>query len=365
MAPACVVDHSMLQAKHVSAAAAVMLMFVWYLGPLEALGVREGDLVEPSLVHPHFTINLHPEERRQTSKTGLKNETVMLDSSTIPFLGQALAALRTGPAMANLMQLEYHTLRNQWQEALRSKLCGALPAQALGPLSRSPASTSQPHRDEEARMIGVRQVGEALWGSCRSESGVAPTAHSGPEDCHESRRLFQAGSPKTFRKKRFTTDKWVIELFSCTAHLSQAMADMGFNASVLSSIFKFVAKHNVVLLWMGMPCQSWSRARRLDGGPPSLRDDGLTLFGYGDLGATDKSKVSQANQLLEVTVCISARLYKLCIPWVIENPWTSLAHTSDARLDASRSKIAAGGLLPVHDALAQKHRPSMFTFFSH
>ena len=88
----------MLQAGHLCTAAAVMLMFVAYLRPGEALKVKEEDLVKPSVVHPHFTLNLHPEERQETSKTGLMNETVMLDSVTVPCLGLreslALALMR-------------------------------------------------------------------------------------------------------------------------------------------------------------------------------------------------------------------------------------------------------------------------------
>ena len=82
----------LLQVGHTYAAAAVLLIFVAYRRPGEALGLREGDLVKPSMVHPHFTLNLHPEERQETSESGLRNETVMLDSVTVPFLGNRLNA---------------------------------------------------------------------------------------------------------------------------------------------------------------------------------------------------------------------------------------------------------------------------------
>ncbi|CAE7196525.1 AMY1.1, partial [Symbiodinium necroappetens] len=109
---------TMLKAKQLKSAVAVLLMFVAYLRPGEALSLRNEDLVEPSIVHPHYTLNLHPEERMETSKMGLSNESVMLDSPTVPFLGRMLEKLRGREAGGLLLGLDYHQLRNHWQAAL-------------------------------------------------------------------------------------------------------------------------------------------------------------------------------------------------------------------------------------------------------
>jgi len=74
-----------------------------------------------------------------------------------------------------------------------------------------------------------------------------------------------------------------------------------------------------------MPCQSWSRARKWDGGPPPLRDDSNHLWGYPTLSQVDAAKVLLGNRLLQYTVFLMNMLIDLSIPWVLENPWTSRA----------------------------------------
>ena len=78
---------------------------------------------------------------------------------------------------------------------------------------------------------------------------------------------------------------WVVEIFAGSCHLAKAAAEAGYRAiaydiqfgrscdvlndAVVSSIVRFISRHSVKLVWFGMPCQSWSRARRHDGGPKS------------------------------------------------------------------------------------------------
>ncbi|CAE7708857.1 AMY1.1 [Symbiodinium sp. CCMP2592] len=264
---------TLLKAKQIRSAVAVMLMFVAYLRPGEALSARNEDLVVPSVVHPHYTLNLHPEERMETSKMCLSNESVMLDSPTVPFLGKMLERLRGSQAGDLLLGVDYHQLRNHWQEAL----------------------------------VSIKLA--------RNHAVLYQLRHSG------------------------ATDKWVIELFSGTAHLAQAFAEQGFNviaydidygsacdlldSKVEASVRSFISRHNVVLVWFGMPCQSWSRARQWDGGPPPLRDDDLFLYGRTPLSSSDQCKVELGNQLLRFTCHLALLLSKQGTPWVIENPWTS------------------------------------------
>ena len=79
----------------------------------------------------------------------------------------------------------------------------------------------------------------------------------------------------------------------------------------------------VLLLWAGIPCSSWSRARRNDGrGPGPLRSDG-SVYGLPDLRPGDVAKVQEANAMLRhlhslLHLCMSCK-----VPFVIENPWTS------------------------------------------
>ena len=77
---------------------------------------------------------------------------------------------------------------------------------------------------------------------------------------------------------------------------------------------------------MGMPCNSWSRARKHDNmGPPPLRDDDQHIWGLPGLNKSDSRKVHQGNMLLEVTYNIIQFCMRHNIPWALENPWTSRA----------------------------------------
>ena len=134
---------------------------------------------------------------------------------------------------------------------------------------------------------------------------------------------------------------WVVEVFSGSAHLSQALAKQGFwvaawdieygphcdvlRADNLSRLLQFIAHHRVVLVWLGMPCQSWSMARRWDGGPEPLRDSDLYIWGREGMSQADRNKIHSGNILLSWTFSMVNILTYWHIPWVIENPWTSRA----------------------------------------
>lgn len=87
--------------------------------------------------------------------------------------------------------------------------------------------------------------------------------------------------------------------------------------AIKSGFFSFVH--------FGMPCDSWSRARKYDGGPLPLRDDAEFLYGIPFRSASDRLKIHRGNQLLKRTF----QLAKLCcthnLPWTIENPASSRA----------------------------------------
>ena len=158
------------------------------------------------------------------------------------------------------------------------------------------------------------------------------------------RREASTAGPKAFWPKvsKFAQPKYVLEIFSGCARMSQAMSKQGFtcfaydieynsgcdllNFDNRKKLVKWINKHSdqIALIWFGTPCTSWSRARRFDGGPPPLRDDGVHLMlGCEHLSARDQAKVLEGNALLDVTI----ELIKLCqalqLPWVMENPYTS------------------------------------------
>ena len=132
-----------------------------------------------------------------------------------------------------------------------------------------------------------------------------------------------------------------LEVFAGTARITKSLQQRGIQAfpvdicispfhNVLDSklehrVFNLVRTGRVSFVWCGMPCTSFSRARKWDGrGPGPIRTDDY-LWGLPDLSFADKNKVDTGNALLYFTI----RLLRLCekyrIPYVLENPLSSMA----------------------------------------
>lgn len=133
-----------------------------------------------------------------------------------------------------------------------------------------------------------------------------------------------------------------LELFSGSGHFSKAMrkrcrgllcVEVDFShgpqfdlskKKVQDELIKLILSGDVKFVWMGTPCNSWSRARRWDGrGPGPLRDDHQFLMGFSDLPPHDLEKIRLGNILMK----FSAKIFRIClkqgIPVAIENPRTS------------------------------------------
>ena len=79
-------------------------------------------------------------------------------------------------------------------------------------------------------------------------------------------------------------------------------------------------------LHLGLPCETWSRARKHDGqGPPPMRDDHHGLWGVKNelLGVADRRKLADANRLARLAmelIRVAARRGKVV---TVENPASS------------------------------------------
>ena len=134
-----------------------------------------------------------------------------------------------------------------------------------------------------------------------------------------------------------------IEVFAGTARITSALRDRGLHclpldicispehdvldATVEHCIFNWIRGRRVKFVWIGMPCTSFSAARKADlVGPGPLRSSSEP-FGVAGLSRTDWRKVKQGNLLMYFTI----RLIRLCdafeIPYVLENPSSSRAWT--------------------------------------
>ena len=89
-------------------------------------------------------------------------------------------------------------------------------------------------------------------------------------------------------------------------------------------LIQFILRNRVDFIWLGTPCNSWSRARRNDRrGPGPLRDDENYILCLPQLTTGDYNKVRAGNCLMR----FSAKIFRMCvqlgIPVALENSHTS------------------------------------------
>ena len=107
--------------KEIPAALCILTMFTTYGRPNEILKLQKQDLVKSTHLGLSWSINLNTSEEMFTSKTGLTDESILLDSPVMPYLGPALDVLAKGSPSAPLFQIDYPHLTFVWKKA-RSKL---------------------------------------------------------------------------------------------------------------------------------------------------------------------------------------------------------------------------------------------------
>lgn len=216
-----------------------------------------------------------------------------------------------------------------------------VPVETRWPIPRQATQLQDRLGGEDERQMVSRLLSSAIRKACADQCRVPSTSSGSSGGQPESRKIPQKYGPKVFKPPTGVKprNKWIVEVFSGCARLSQACAAVGFYALALdieygsncdllrpgveAFLFNFLSTHDVALVWFGLPCSSWSRARKHDGGPPPLRDDDALLWGKHGLSQKDQFKVVQGNKLLYVTLRIVAHCLQLLIPWIIENPWTS------------------------------------------
>ena len=221
---------------------------------------------------------------------------------------------------------------------------GPLPTATLRTQLRSSTAATVPIGGEATRSLGLRSQCQKVRGSCPHSPRVSCFAQEDPRQLHPSREDFSTGGPKTFQPVEPMSGqakRFVVEIFSGCARLSRCCSQQGFvciaydleygnnndllNQRVYDSLVRFIRKlsHEIALVWFGTPCTTWSRARKLDGGPRPLRDDGEGLMGLSGLSPSEQTKVDEGNSLLSITADLVDLCFELQLRWVIENPLTS------------------------------------------
>lgn len=134
-------------------------------------------------------------------------------------------------------------------------------------------------------------------------------------------------------------ERFCLEIFSGTARITDRLnfhnipafpidiclfpSHNVLHVDVEHTIVHWIQQRRIAFIWLGMPCTSFSQARKWDDvGPGPLRDYD-NLFGFPWLSAGDRFKVEQGNQLLRFSIRILELCQQYSIPYALENPATS------------------------------------------
>lgn len=208
---------------------------------------------------------------------------------------------------------------------------------------------------EESRKMGHRPEPEEIWKSRQNtaaahqivtkQSGVLSVVEqkhgSSPEGNSSSKEPLNGLGWTDLFSLNALPPKFSLEIFAGTARVTQCLSDHGLRAFPLDiclfpshnvldihiehRIIHWLVSHRIAFVWLGMPCTSFSRARKWDSlGPGPLRDVD-NLWGFPWLSRTDKQKVEQGNALLRFTLRCMTVCEEHGIPYAIENPLSSFA----------------------------------------
>ena len=231
--------------------------------------------------------------------------------------------------------------KGSYTESPSQKLRSALSTSTCRPITRQASQVEKCAGSKTQRKVAVRQQRETLRTTCSYPKGDGKVAQEGQRCSVESSKHPGAEGFKVFYPLKPLNKEpvWVIEVFAGCCRLSKSFVQLGFHVlavdiefgksndllqeKVLDRLVAFINTHNVVFVWLGTPCTSWSRARKNDGGPQPLRDDDSFLFGFKDLNPADAEKVRVGNALLAVSLRIINFCISASIVWTLENPWTS------------------------------------------
>ena len=227
--------------------------------------------------------------------------------------------------------------------SVRSAQCGVRVSNpARGRINRCAAEASDPRTGAKTGKMGNHEFREKVLKRRSNQSSVSGAIKEGSRkgnlsreaDCKDFRSI--PGASKSHESLMG------LELFSGSGHMSHALRSQltnvwcvevdialgpQFDLSVRKhqqEIIKLLFSKRIVYVWLGTPCNSWSRARRWDGkGPGPLRDDHDYIYGLPGLSHLDSDKVRLGNNLMR----FSAKVFRICldlgIPVALENPYTS------------------------------------------
>ena len=136
--------------------------------------------------------------------------------------------------------------------------------------------------------------------------------------------------------------RFCFEIFAGTARITTALRKVGFDAfpidtcifpshnvllkDVEHTIHHWLRSGKVQMVWLGMPCATFSRARKHDGiGPGPLRYENSISGGYLLFQTLIDISFAKGTSLFLFTLRIMEICIECNIPFVVENPFSSMA----------------------------------------
>ena len=335
----------------------VLVSFDVYLRPGEGLTLKGKKLVRPvrgsGKQFQNYVVVVRDEDDKVPDKTGVCNNSLPLDHpSTTRWLGQALEKFKTGKRERSPFQRQ----RGQVSQSRRSsrRLAGLaraahLPAEAWRSCGRLAHQDSGVRRCEGQREVAngrlcleVRQSGQgadSVEQNAKVGSGPLPeVGSSNGGGAKGSQKPSQPVSP-LWQDWRLAPENTCLEIFAGCGRLTVALRKTGLASYCLdillnsgddvlqpeveAELVSLLKQRRFSFVRLGMPCTTFSIARKNDGiGPPPLRSNSCPM-GLSGLKAHDRRKLHKGNLLLYFTCRIMClcELYK--IPYVLENPWSS------------------------------------------
>lgn len=243
----------------------------------------------------------------------------------------------------------HHSRRDQGLQCVPEQVCLLpdgdllhLPAASRQRINRCAPRPSQPHRYPEERQVANPKISEEVQ---QRRKGVS-SLRKFDALSEERGTLGREVDAKDFRSWHLDRGRhrggFGLEIFSGSGHFSRAIRrklksvcafeiDSCYGPQfdltkpkIQKEIVKLIKSGLVQYVWLGTPCNSWSRARRNDGrGPGPLRDDTTGLMGLPNLSEKDNIKVAIGNSLMKFSAYIFRLCVQLHIPVALENPHTS------------------------------------------
>ena len=202
------------------------------------------------------------------------------------------------------------------------RIHGDLSVEALRGVMGQSQRIQKSTRSQTQGKMGIRHQHAPLREARDGHAKVCKPVSKNTEKCPGSSSTSQSTVRCSGRKAKTRPSSLVcLELFSGSGHLSKKLRSHGLAVESwdilagpqfdllkrqhVENIIDRICANKIAYVHVGLPCQSWSRARRSDGrGPGPLRDDDRFLMGLPGLSAKDRDKVSQGNRLLHHSVRI-------------------------------------------------------------